>query len=83
MAQGVSETPQQVTRPASALRLVRVARGLTQGQLADRAGLARPTISRLENAHEEPQHRTAQRLAAVLGWDAAALFPDLARDGSE
>lgn len=83
MAHGVSTDSQQVARPTSALRVVRVARGFTQGQLAERAGLARPTISRLENDHEEPQHRTAQRLAAVLAWDVAALFPDLARDGSE
>lgn len=83
MAQGVRGNSPQVAQPPSALRVVRAARGFTQGELAERAGLARPTISRLENAHEKPQHSTAQRLASALGWNAGELFPQPTEDGPE
>ena len=63
-------------RTVSALKLVRVAAGLSQDGLADRAELTRSTISRLENGREQPQKRTIRALTGVLGYPASVLFPD-------
>jgi transcriptional regulator with XRE-family HTH domain len=49
------------------LREVRAARGLSQGELAARAGLGRPTVSRLERGHQAPTSRTLASLARALG----------------
>ena len=59
----------------STLRIVRTARGLTQERLALLAGLSRSTVSRVETGIEVPSLRTVRRLAAVLDWPAADLFP--------
>jgi transcriptional regulator with XRE-family HTH domain len=40
-------------------------------------------VSRLENERQQPQPRTAQRLASALGWDADELFPEPTENGSE
>jgi len=47
-------------------------RGLTQDQLAARAGLRRPHISRLENDEARPRRTTVRALAAALGIAAPA-----------
>ena len=50
------------------LREAREQAGLTQEQLADKAGMDQTTISRLETSPAaNPTHRTIQRLAAALG----------------
>ena len=59
----------------SALRLVRVAAGLSQAELAHRADITRSTISRLENGKERPRGRTIRALTGVLGYPAPVLFP--------
>ena len=46
---------------------------LTQQELAERAGLGFPTISRIENDHVEPHFRTIRKLAQALGLDPAEL----------
>ena len=48
------------------LRELREARGMTQGQLADKAGLHRVALNRLENGKTKPTLRTTARLAAAL-----------------
>lgn len=48
---------------------------LKQRELADRAGVTRETISRLESGLQVPKHETALRLAAALGCSAESLFP--------
>ena len=65
---------------APTLRLVRVMRGLSQAQLADRAGLSRSTVSRIETGAETPNLRTVRQLAHALSWPAHDLL-DL--DGQE
>lgn len=50
-----------------AVRQVRVAAGLTQAELAERAGLAFETISRVESGREPPSLRTAISLSDALG----------------
>ena len=62
--------------PTSPLRLVRVHRGFSQERLALACGLSPSTISRLENGREQPYQLTRERLAEVLGWPAADLFPN-------
>ena len=39
---------------------------LTQQELAGRAGVGFPTISRIENDHVEPHFRTIRKLAEAL-----------------
>jgi transcriptional regulator with XRE-family HTH domain len=61
------------TRP-SPLSLFRFSQGLTQSQLADRAHVARETVSRLERG-ATPQGRTAAAIAGALGIAEDLIFP--------
>ena len=47
---------------------------LSQGQLAERAGVSRPTISRLERATSDVGIEVVQRIADALGTTVADLF---------
>src|ERR1700730_14359588 len=49
------------------LRRLRVARGLSQTELAAKAGSARPHLSRLENRTYDTDLDTVSKLAAALG----------------
>ena len=49
------------------LRRLRVARGLSQSELAAKAGIARPHLSRLENRTYDTGLDTVSKLAAALG----------------
>lgn len=51
------------------LRALRRARLLTQGELAEKAGLSDQNISRLETGNHEPRMRTLRALMAALGVD--------------
>jgi transcriptional regulator with XRE-family HTH domain len=55
------------------LKRERVRALLTQQELAERAGVGYPTISRIENDHAEPHFRTIRKLAKALGVDPADL----------
>ena len=46
---------------------------LTQEELAAKAGLGLPTISRIETGKVEPQFRTIRKLARALDLDPAEL----------
>ncbi len=52
---------------AGRLRELREQAGLTQGQLADRAGLIKDFISRLERGERSPSWETVLALGAALG----------------
>ena len=56
------------------LRDHRLAAGLTQADLADRAKVSRKTINTIENGVFEPSTRLALTLAAVLGVSVHDLF---------
>src|SRR5215208_8370379 len=58
------------------LRKVRKSRGLTQTELAERCGIAQPTISDLERTGREPHYSTLRRLADGLGVEVPKLFED-------
>lgn len=47
--------------------------GLTQEQLADRSGVARPTISRILNERADAEDETLERLARAMGLQADLL----------
>ena len=49
------------------LRRLRIARGLSQAELAKRAGIARISVARIEAGHQSPRYETLERLAKGLG----------------
>lgn len=55
------------------LKAVREAAGLTQDQLAERAGLYKFSIAKLEQGVREPTWSTVQVLAKALGVDCRAF----------
>lgn len=65
--------------PAELVRRTRNQAGLTQRQLAIRAGTTKTAISRLEQGHVSPTAETLGRLLLCLGYrldlDAVALSP--------
>lgn len=58
------------------LRRLRERALLTQEQLAQRAGVAKSTVNRLEQGKQEAQISTVRRLAEALGATAAELIGD-------
>ncbi len=57
------------------LRELRELRALSQAELAERAGIGKATVSRLEKAnHPPPRPRTVRKLAAALGVEPADLY---------
>jgi transcriptional regulator with XRE-family HTH domain len=65
--------PRPSTRATPSLRYLRTSRALTQAELAERAGVRRSTIARLEGG-QEARMRTLSRLARALGVAPAALM---------
>ncbi|MFW6125409.1 MAG: helix-turn-helix domain-containing protein [Pirellulales bacterium] len=57
------------------IKSLRARAGLTQQQLAERAGLPQSHISKLENARHSPSALTMQKIAAALKVDLAELDP--------
>jgi transcriptional regulator with XRE-family HTH domain len=60
---------------ASRLRELRLARGMTQHELARLAGVAMTYVGRLENQESSPSIDTAQKLAVALGSTVHDLLP--------
>jgi transcriptional regulator with XRE-family HTH domain len=56
--------------PGNMIRERRLANGLTQAQLALRAGSTQAAISRLENGELSPTFETFERLLTVMGEEA-------------
>jgi transcriptional regulator with XRE-family HTH domain len=61
-----------MVNPADLLEQVRVSSGLTQEELARRAGTSRPTLSAYEHGRKSPTVATFARLLSGAGWDLAA-----------
>jgi transcriptional regulator with XRE-family HTH domain len=59
-----------IVNPGQTIRERRLANGLTQAQLALRAGSTQAAISRLENGELSPTFETFARLLAVIGEEA-------------
>ncbi len=54
---------------ASLLRGARRSAGLTQRDLAGRAGVPQPTVARIESGVQEPRHETLDRLLRACGFE--------------
>ena len=63
------------TNTTHPVRVERLKQRLTQPQLADRAGLARETVCRIETGRRKPQRATTKVLALALGVTPAELLP--------
>ncbi len=59
---------------AEVLREVRQEKGLSQEELADRAGLHRTYISQVERGLKSPSLRSLEQIAQGLGLPASALI---------
>ena len=55
------------TNPGDLIRRERIALGLSTRELAALAGVSYPTISRIENGHDQPRWDTLEKLAGALG----------------
>lgn len=66
--------PTNTQRFAQALRELREQQGLSQEELADRAGLHRTYISQVERGLKSPSLRTLERMAAALNMSASSLI---------
>jgi transcriptional regulator with XRE-family HTH domain len=64
-----------VQRFATALRRIRLERGMTQLQLARAAQVSNAYIGRLENRESAPSIDTIERIAAALGCTVHDLLP--------
>jgi transcriptional regulator with XRE-family HTH domain len=51
---------------AARLKRLRAQRGMTQEQLAAKAGISRPYLARLETARQDPTLSTLEKLAKAL-----------------
>lgn len=58
---------------AARLKALRVQQGLTQQQLAERAGILQPALARIEGGRFDPKWSTVCLLADVLGVSVAAF----------
>jgi transcriptional regulator with XRE-family HTH domain len=74
-----------VRRPAFELASqmigIRVAAGLTQQELADRAGMTQPEIARLESGATVPGWETLSRVLAAVGAEVDVTLKD--KDGAQ
>lgn len=69
-------------RKAAPLTLCRLNQGLSQEELARRAGVARESVSRIE-CGRKPTLETAQALAAALDYPFELVFPPSHANGQE
>lgn len=67
--------------PAQLLKTVRLRAGLTQSDLAQRAGTSQPVVSAYERGHRDPGYGTLRRLVAAAGEDLQLVA--LPRRGSD
>jgi ribosome-binding protein aMBF1 (putative translation factor) len=56
------------------IRLAREAQGLSQKELAERAGIAPPVLCRFEQGEREPRTKILRRIAEALGMEASELL---------
>jgi ribosome-binding protein aMBF1 (putative translation factor) len=65
---------------ANHVRTRRLDIGLSVGQLADRAGISKGMLSKIENAQTSPSLSTLERLAGALDMPVTSLFRGLAEE---
>jgi transcriptional regulator with XRE-family HTH domain len=65
---------QAVVYVGDKVKRLRDERALTQGELADKAGLTVAALSRIERNNAEPRPTTRRKLAEALGVDPSELM---------
>jgi ribosome-binding protein aMBF1 (putative translation factor) len=65
----------------SAVRAARRRAGMSQNELAERAGTSQPSIARLEKGQVSPTVITLDRVARALGTDLVIDFEPTSHDG--
>ena len=70
------EHEEVVERFAKRLRELRVGHGMTQAELAERAGVTATYVSKLESAGAAPGIDLVAKLATAIGVGIAELLPD-------
>ena len=63
-----------IRRVAMRLKRLRDEQGLSQRALAEKAGISREYLARLETARQDPTLSTLEKLAKALGVKVAALL---------
>ena len=58
------------------MKLQRAIKGLTQEQLAEKVGISRTHVTRIERGNIKPSIRVAKRLATVLNVDWRDFYDD-------
>ena len=58
------------------LRIIRIARGMTEKQVAEKVGIAQPVYHRIEKGQGNPKVENAKKIASVLGFDWTKFYPD-------
>ena len=58
------------------MKLQRAMKGLTQEQLAEKVGISRTHVTRIERGNIKPSIRVAKRLATVLNVDWRDFYDD-------
>lgn len=69
-------TAKNVDNFPARLRQLRLAAGLTQSELEDRAGLPRTAVSQIESGHRGASLRKAAEIAEALGVGVDELLQD-------
>ncbi len=67
---------EEVVKIGANLKRERERAFLSQRELAKRAGIWYPTVSRIEKDHTEPHPRTIRKLAEALGIEPAELVKE-------
>ena len=65
---------QAVVYVGDRIKILRIRRALTQEELADKAGLSKNAVNRLELDKAEPRMSTLRKLAKALGVEPAELI---------
>jgi transcriptional regulator with XRE-family HTH domain len=73
LTQRMSEVPADSKRRGSLLRELRLASGMSQPELARRAGISQSFLSQLERGRHEAGPSTVRKLAEALGVDPSEL----------
>lgn len=63
-----------MTKIGMAIKLERKRQGISQGKLAELAGITQATLSLIENDHRSPTIETLIKLAGALQWSLDALI---------
>ena len=71
-----SSTRQAVVFIGDKLKDARVQRAMTQEELADKAGVGKNTVNRIERNLTEPHMSTLRKLAGALGVEPAELVKE-------